>query len=49
MTLLDTQMQAFIAQTMQHYPADAVVSNTAQQRQCYKICILLLRYPGLLM
>ncbi|MDB4002792.1 alpha/beta hydrolase [Oceanospirillaceae bacterium] len=45
MTLLDTQMQAFIAQTMQHYPADAVVSNTAQQRQCYKNMYLAFALP----
>jgi|TARA_B110000908_G_C10176528_1_gene413503 acetyl esterase len=45
MTLLDAQMQAFVAQTMQHYPANAEVSNTAQQRQCYQNMYLAFASP----
>ncbi len=36
MTLLDPQMQAFIAQTLQHYPVHGAVTNVIQQRQCYR-------------
>ncbi|MCO4837032.1 MAG: alpha/beta hydrolase [Oceanospirillaceae bacterium] len=45
MTLLDAQMQVFVAQTMQHYPADAEVSNTVQQRQCYQNMYLAFASP----
>ena len=36
MTLLDPQMQAFVAQTLQHYPVHGAVTNVIQQRQCYR-------------
>ena len=36
MTLLDPQMQAFIAQTLQHYPVHGAVTDVIQQRQCYR-------------
>jgi acetyl esterase len=36
MTRLDAQVQAFVDQTIAHYPADAVAADITQQRQWYR-------------
>lgn len=45
MTLLDAQVQAFVDQTIQHYPVDAVASDISQQRKWYRQMYLAFAAP----